>query len=279
MNSAEARLLRAGSWSPPGNVHVASPRPSQSKSGPTSSLSSAMNPSRETAATPMIVLPMISPFASSALDAVVHVGDAALSLEDPGALEGDLLGREPVEQTSSLAEKHRDDMKLDLVEDAGAECELCDSGTVHQHVLVPRGLFGLRHRTRDAADVGHERPLRDVDAGLVSSDDEDRHAVVVVTAPAAGRLEGPPASDDRAGGHELVNDLAVDAARTAHGLEIDIAARHEPLVQAVPAVAEPVARSLVGAGDEPVEGHRHVENGRGHGVSFRSSRNSTPGSR
>jgi hypothetical protein len=52
---------------------------------------------------------MIPPFASSALDAVVHVGDAALSLEDPGALEGDLLGWEPVEQTSSLAEEHRDD--------------------------------------------------------------------------------------------------------------------------------------------------------------------------
>src|SRR6266542_1788059 len=156
MNSAEAWVPRAAR-SLPGKVQLTSPVPSQSKSGPTPSLSSAMNPSRETAATPMIVLPMIPPFASSALDAVVHVGDAVLSLEDPGALEGDLLGREPLEQTSSLAEKHRDDMELDLVEDAGAERELCDSGAVHQHVLVPRGLFGLRHRARDVADVGHER--------------------------------------------------------------------------------------------------------------------------
>jgi hypothetical protein len=31
----------------------------------------------------------------------------------------------------------------------------------------------------------------DVDAGLVAGEDEDRHAVVVVAAPAARRLEGP----------------------------------------------------------------------------------------
>ena len=30
------------------------------------------------------------------------------------------------------------------------------------------------------------------------------------------------------------------------------AARHRPIVQAFPAVTEPVARSLVGSGDEPV---------------------------
>jgi hypothetical protein len=40
-----------------------------------------------------------------------------------------------------------------------------------------------------------------------------------------------------------------------------------PLVQAFPAVAEPVARSGIGAGDESVVGHGHVENGCGHGVS------------
>ena len=36
--------------------------------------------------------------------------------------------------------------------------------------------------------------------------------------------------------------------------------------------AEPVVRSLVGPGDESVEGHGHVENGCGHGVSFSGSR-------
>src|SRR5919197_5431125 len=57
MKSAEARLLRASS-SLPGKLQPTSPLPSQSKSGATSSLSSAMNPSKDTAATPMIVLPM-----------------------------------------------------------------------------------------------------------------------------------------------------------------------------------------------------------------------------
>jgi hypothetical protein len=59
MKSAEARVPRAA-LSLRGRVQLTSPVASQSKSGPTSSLSSAMNPSREIAATPMIVLPMIS---------------------------------------------------------------------------------------------------------------------------------------------------------------------------------------------------------------------------
>jgi hypothetical protein len=47
----------------------------------------------------------------------VDVGDAALSLEDPRALELDLLGSKTLEQTAPLTEEHRDD--LELVEDAG----------------------------------------------------------------------------------------------------------------------------------------------------------------
>ena len=60
MKSAEAWLLRAAR-SLPGKLQLTSPL-SQSKSGPTSSLSSAMNPSSETAAAPMIVFPMIPSF-------------------------------------------------------------------------------------------------------------------------------------------------------------------------------------------------------------------------
>jgi len=71
----------------------------------------------------------------------------------------------------------------------------------------------------------------------------------VVAAPAISGLEDPPAGDDRAGGHELIDDLAVDAARTADGLEVDVAARHRPFVQAVPAVTEAIVRSLIGPGD------------------------------
>ena len=61
MKSAEARVLRTSS-SLPGKLQVTSPLPNQSNIGPTPSLSSAMNPSRDTTA-PMIVLPMMSPFA------------------------------------------------------------------------------------------------------------------------------------------------------------------------------------------------------------------------
>ena len=43
----------------------------------------------------------------------------------------------------------------------------------------------------------------------------------MVAAPAARRLERPPAGDDRAGGHELVDDPAVDTARPADGLETE----------------------------------------------------------
>ena len=65
----------------------------------------------------------------------MHVGDTALPLEDPGALQLDLLGSEALEQTAPLAEEHRHDMELDLVEDAGGEGELCGSGAVDEHVL------------------------------------------------------------------------------------------------------------------------------------------------
>ena len=74
--------------------------------------------------------------ADSVLDAVVHVRDAALSLEDPGALQLDLLGGEALEQTAPLAEQHRDDVELELVEDTGGKSELCGSGAMDEHVLV-----------------------------------------------------------------------------------------------------------------------------------------------
>src|SRR5205085_10419840 len=89
--------------------------------------------------------------------------------------------------------------------------------------------------------------------------------VVVVAGPTARGLEGPPAGDDRPGRHALVDYLAVDAGQAARDcLAVGVGASQEPLVQAVPTVAEPVARSLIGPGDESVEGHGHVKNGCGH---------------
>ena len=75
--------------------------------------------------------------APSPLDAVVHMGDT-VSLEDAGALELDVLGIEVVEEAAPLAEEHRDEMDLELVEHAGGERDLRGSGAVDQHVLVAR---------------------------------------------------------------------------------------------------------------------------------------------
>ena len=80
-----------------------------------------------------------------------------------------------VEETASLAEEHRDE----------------------------------RSRARRGG-----RP-RVPTAGLMAGEDEDRHAVVVVAGPAARRLKGPPAGDDSPSGHQLVEDLGVDARQTA----------------------------------------------------------------
>jgi hypothetical protein len=172
--------------------------------------------------------------------------------EDPGALELDLLGSEAVEQTAPLAEEHRDDMELELVEDAGSKCELRGSGAMDQDVLVARGFLRLGHRGRDVVHVGDQRPLRQI-GGVVAGEDEDRHAVVVVAAPAARRLEGPPAGNHCPCRHELVDDPAVDAAQTADRLDVVDAAsaRNRPLVQAVPAVPRPLSGPSLGPAMNP----------------------------
>src|SRR4029453_9564396 len=151
----------------------------------------------------------------SALDPVVQVGDAGLPLEDPGALQLDVLGTALVEQPAPLAQQHRDEVELELVEDPGSERELRGCGAVDQHVLAARSLLRPGDRGLDVGHVGDQWPLSDVDARLPPAEDEDRHAVVVDTAPAARGLEGPPAGDDRPGGHELVDDLAVHTRRAA----------------------------------------------------------------
>jgi hypothetical protein len=66
MKSADVWVVR-DSPSEPGKLQATSPLPNQSNSGPTPSLSSAMNPSSETTA-PMIVLPM-----DLVLSAAAHV--------------------------------------------------------------------------------------------------------------------------------------------------------------------------------------------------------------
>src|SRR4051794_15716010 len=108
------------------------------------------------------------------------MGDAVLSLEDPRALQLDLPRWKAVEEAAPLAEKHRDDVELELVEDPGGKCKPSDPGAVDEHVPVARLLLGSSHRHPDVRHVRDEWPLRDVDAGLFTRNDVDRYAVVVV---------------------------------------------------------------------------------------------------
>jgi hypothetical protein len=92
--------------------------------------------------------------------------------------------------------------------------------------------------------------------------DEDRHAVVVITLPAPGQLEGAPAGDQRAGRHGLAVHLPVRA--VGHPVV-------QPVEQAPAVAAEFLARAIVRPGDEAVEGHRHVQTDRRvHGQGFLS---------
>lgn len=82
---------------------------------------------------------------------VMHMSNS-VPLENPGALELDVFRIKVVEETAPLAQEDRDEMNLELIENAVGECELCSSGAMNQDVLVTRRLLGLSHRS---ADVGH----------------------------------------------------------------------------------------------------------------------------
>jgi hypothetical protein len=88
---------------------------------------------------------------------------------------------------------------LDLVEDSGRECELRDAGAADEDVLFASGL--LR-----AGRCGLALGTAWICTGVLATEDEDRHAVVMVAAPAFRELEGPAASDHRAGVHHLAVD-------------------------------------------------------------------------
>ena len=85
----------------------------------------------------------------------MHMGDPGLSFEDPGAFQLDVLGIEVVEEPAPLAQEHRDEMYLELVENTGGERELCDRGAVDQHIVVARSVLGPGDR---GADVARRQP-------------------------------------------------------------------------------------------------------------------------
>jgi hypothetical protein len=165
-------------------------------------------------------------------------------------------------------------MDLQLVEQALAQQRLRETGTVHHDVLVAGGGLGLAHRR---CDVGHVvnpaalRRRRDATRGY-----EDRHTVVI-TVPVAGVVERLAADDDRTSRHQLAEHLPTEPRR----VEVRrIGGRlAEPLVQPDASGSEPVPRAVARAGDEPVERHRHVQDGLRHAVSSLSATAPVPAGR
>jgi hypothetical protein len=64
----------------------------------------------------------------------MHMRHPGLSLENPGALELDVLRIAFVEQTAPSTKVHRDEVDLEFVEDAGGECEADSGGAVGEQV-------------------------------------------------------------------------------------------------------------------------------------------------
>ena len=161
---------------------------------------------------------------------------------------------EAVEEPATRAEQDGHDVHLDLVELAGPDEGAGGPGTVDHHVLASGALSG---RGGALAHVGVEAggPWWHVVLGDVVGEHEDRDAVMMVAVPATGELERAAAGDDRAGGHALRVHLAVGAWAVAVVEPVE-----EPEATAAHLLPGPIVRT----GDEPVEGHGHVEADGGH---------------
>src|SRR6516225_2071907 len=87
------------------------------------------------------------------MSAVLHLvtkEQSAGRLERPDQLELDMAGPETVEEPSSLAEQHRDQLDLQHVQHAGPQAFPCRVGTVQHDVAVPGGRLRLLDARLDA---------------------------------------------------------------------------------------------------------------------------------
>ena len=191
-------------------------------------------------------------------DPEAQVGHAG-GVDHAGQFELGVLG-EVSEQRSSRAQEHRDQVDLELVEHARAQARLRQVGAVDQHVRVACGPLGLAHRALDpvchVVDQVRRRRGR-----LSPGGHEDRDAVVIAV-PAAGDVERTAADEHRSRRHRLVEDLTARPRRPQAG--DPVASVAEPVVKPLAAAAEALGGIVAGSGDEPVERHRHVEDGAGH---------------
>src|SRR5580704_156800 len=140
-------------------------------------------------------------------------------------------------------------MDLHLVQQPGPEQRLRGTGPVHHDGPAAGRGPGLRGAVRGVGDEpGAAR--RDVPGVDVVGQYEDRHAVVMIALPAPGQLEGAPPGDDRAGRQRLTEHLPARAV----GEPVI-----EPVEQPEAVPAELLAGPVVRAGDEAVQGHRHIQ--------------------
>ena len=126
---------------------------------------------------------------------------------------------------------------------AGPDERPSGSGTVDHHVL-PAGAFPGGGGALAHVGVEARGSWWLVVLGDVVGEHEDRDAVVMVAVPAAGKLESPPAGDDRASGHALGVHLAVGARAVAVV---------EPVEEAEATTSHLLSEPIVRTGDEPIQ--------------------------
>src|SRR5918992_975544 len=205
---------------------------------------------------------------------VLEVGDAG-RLDGPDLLELHLRVPEVVEEASTVAEHHRNDVELEYVQQSRCQVLLSDLGAAPEHhVLAAGGLPCLFERGLDS--VGDEvvrGPFLHLHGSTrVMGDDE--HGVVVgrvVAPPARPLLVAPGTTADRAehvpahhpGADVLDRFLEYPCAlvHLAALLAVGLAPggqRNHPVVEPLAALAERVLLALVPAGDETVQRDRDM---------------------
>jgi hypothetical protein len=140
---------------------------------------------------------------------------------------------------------------------------------VDQDEALTGGLFGPRHGRLDA--VGGVVDVGSLDggvAGLRTGEHLNVDAVVVIAAPAAGRLERAPSRQHGTGRQHLLDHRNAGRVGSDDGYADStgdlVIAVEQPRVQLLATGAQPVLRTVIGTGDEAVERHGHVEHGTGH---------------
>src|SRR5437899_7708853 len=118
---------------------------------------------------------------------VLEVGDAG-RLDGPDLLELHLRVPEVVEEASTVAQQHRDDVELKFVEQSRCQILLSDVGAAPKHyVFAAGGLPCLFERGLDSVGDEVERGPALHLHGITRVMGEDEHGVVV------GRVVAPPA--------------------------------------------------------------------------------------